>query len=199
MWYRGVIFGAAAGGPGGNYYYAGGRSYNHETREWDYLSSAWKYNSISSNWIQLQSLKNATGKDNLSLFRIRDIFYCKALLLISPSRIFCFLADSCLVSYNNDLFLIGGSRSWYRYADEPSKVWVLFNDNRGSQSWRDDIIPPLMGSRMWHGCSIATLNRKVIIIPIQNIVSSITHFNICIEIFDYFTVESIKSYRLAYS
>ena len=103
-----------------------------------------------------------------------------------------FLADSCLVSYNNDLFLIGGSRSWYRYADEPSKVWVLFNENRGSQSWRDDIIPPLMGSRMWHGCTIATLNRKVNTISIQNLLTS------NIDYFDYFTIESIKSYRLAY-
>ena len=123
---------------------------------------------MSDNWTQLRSLNNATGNKTSSttylmwiitssLSHIFDIF--------KLNFIFC-LADSCLVSFKNDLFLIGGSRSWYRYADEPSKVWVLFNDRRGSQHWRDDIIPPLMGSRMWHACSIATLNRKVMSIPI---------------------------------
>ena len=94
---------------------------------------------------------------------------------ITLTNLLFLLADSCLVSYNNDLFLIGGSRSWYRYADEPSKVWVLFNEDGGFKSWRDDIIPPLMGSRMWHGCSIATLNSKVITISIQNILTSAVH------------------------
>ena len=113
--------------------------------------------------------------------RIPYPYYVSEVLLqcynfdINLTNFLFLLADSCLVSYNNDLFLIGGSRSWYRYADEPSKVWVLFNENGGSQSWRDDIIPPLMGSRMWHGCSIATLNRKVITISIQNILTSIAH------------------------
>ena len=85
----------------------------------------------------------------------------KYLLILALFNFLFNIADSCLVSFNNDLFLIGGSKSWYRYSDEPSKVWVLFNHTNESQGWRDDIIPPLMGSRMWHGCSIATLNRKV--------------------------------------
>ena len=75
-----------------------------------------------------------------------------------------FTADSCLVSFNGDLFLIGGAKSWYRYADEPSKVWVLLNESKDNGAWRDDIVPPLLGARMWHGCSIATINQQVHII-----------------------------------
>ena len=83
---------------------------------------------------------------------------------ITLTNLLFLLADSCLVSYNNDLFLIGGSRSWYRYADEPSKVWVLLNESKDNGAWRDDIVPPLLGARMWHGCSIATINQQVHII-----------------------------------
>ena len=67
VYFRGIIFGAAAGGLGGNYYFVGGRSYNHESQEWDYLSSAWNYNSMSNSWQALQSLNNATGIERIHI------------------------------------------------------------------------------------------------------------------------------------
>jgi hypothetical protein len=59
-----------------------------------------------------------------------------------------YLADACLLTLNGALFLIGGSKSKYRYADDPSKVWVL---PKNGDRWRDDILPPIIGARMWPG------------------------------------------------
>jgi hypothetical protein len=59
---------------------------------------------------------------------------------------------------NGALFLIGGSKSKYRYADDPSKVWVL---PKNGERWRDDIFPPLIGSRMWPGCTLANIEGQV--------------------------------------
>jgi hypothetical protein len=67
-------------------------------------------------------------------------------------------ADGCLLTLNGALFLIGGSKSKYRYADDPSKVWVLPKNGR---SWRDDVFPPLLGSRMWPGCTLANIEGEV--------------------------------------
>ena len=66
-----------------------------------------------------------------------------------------------MATFNDDIFLIGGSKSWYRYSDEPSKVWVLLNRSSGATTWRDDIVPPLIGARMWHACTIAAIGQKV--------------------------------------
>ena len=59
---------------------------------------------------------------------------------------------------NGALFLIGGSKSKYRPAHDPSKVWVL---QKNASQWRDDIIPPLIGTRMWPGCTLANVEGQV--------------------------------------
>ena len=69
------------------------------------------------------------------------------------------LADACLLTLNGDLFLIGGSKSKYRYADDPSKIWILLKDG---DRWRDDIVPPIIGARMWPGCTIANVEGEVV-------------------------------------
>ena len=85
-----------------------------------------------------------------NMFAFRHIFICTA--------------DACMVAFNGDLFLIGGSKSWYRYANEPSKAWVLLKPPPGGtrRHWRDDIVPPLLGSRMWHSCIVASIGQSVI-------------------------------------
>ncbi len=67
-------------------------------------------------------------------------------------------ADGCLVSIAGHLIYIGGSDARYRYADDPSKAWVLL---RGSNRWRDDIFAPLLAPRMWHACHVTRVGREV--------------------------------------
>ena len=59
--FRGIVFGAAAGDMNGNYFFAGGRSYNHTSHVWDYLDAVWEFNSRSNIWKRLPNLRNATG------------------------------------------------------------------------------------------------------------------------------------------
>ena len=59
------MFGAAAGDMTGNYFFAGGRSYNHTSQVWDYLDAVWEFNSRSNIWNRLPNLRNATGSINL--------------------------------------------------------------------------------------------------------------------------------------
>ena len=61
MYFRGIIFGAAAGDLKGNYFFAGGRSYNRTSRVWDYIDSVWKYRVKTNDWEMLPNLRNATG------------------------------------------------------------------------------------------------------------------------------------------
>ncbi len=84
-----------------------------------------------------------------------------------------YLADACLLTLNGALFLIGGSKSKYRYADDPSKVWVL---PKNGERWRDDIFPPLIGSRMWPGCTLANIEGQVKKLKIE-----IRCFSVCTE------------------
>ena len=63
-----------------------------------------------------------------------------------------------MVALNGHLILIAGSGGKYRYADDPSKVWILLQE---ADNWRDDIIPPLLGQRMWQACSVVRLENRV--------------------------------------
>ena len=86
-----------------------------------------------------------------------------------------FSADGCLVVLNSNLVYIGGSAGRYRYADDPSKVilkflllflaqatfWQVWVFLKRSNVWRDDIIPPLLANRMWHSCTVTTINGRV--------------------------------------
>ena len=71
----------------------------------------------------------------------------------------CFSADGCLIALGSTLIFSGGAKKRYQYADDPSKVLTLNVSN--PVSWRDDLIPELLGRRMWHGCTLANVNDEV--------------------------------------
>ena len=66
-------------------------------------------------------------------------------------------ADACMVVFSGNIVVIGGSKGRYRYADDPSKVWVL---RKGSGVWRDDILPELLANRMWHSCVVTKVEGE---------------------------------------
>lgn len=92
--------------------------------------------------------------DVVRVFNTRDNRWRTLAPLPSP------MADACLVAVSNKLIFSGGSKRRYIYADEPSKVWTLDVTN-SSSGWRDDILPPLLGSRMWHGCCLANIDDEI--------------------------------------
>ena len=49
----------------------------------------------------------------------------------------------------------------YLYADDPSKVYTLDVSDPNNEIWKDDLIPPMLGTRMWHGCTLCNINNQV--------------------------------------
>ena len=68
------------------------------------------------------------------------------------------VAESCLLYLGGDLVLVGGSKAKFRYADDPSKVWVLLANR---SEWRDDLLPRLRGPRTWQGCLLTNIGGEV--------------------------------------
>ncbi|XP_071744613.1 uncharacterized protein [Lepeophtheirus salmonis] len=66
------------------------------------------------------------------------------------------IADACVFTYGSRVIIIGGSNGMYQYSDDPGRVWVLVNN-----TWRDDIVPPILGPRMWHSCEVIHKGNEV--------------------------------------
>ena len=79
------------------------------------------------------------------------------MLVAVDQIIFNILADACLLALGGQLILIGGAKAKYRYADEPSKVWV----KRRDRPWQDDALPDLLAARMWQACTVANVDGEV--------------------------------------
>ena len=73
-------------------------------------------------------------------------------------------------------FITGGSKAKFRYADDPSKVWVLRpsgpsrsthsealgNDHPWVSSvWEEDLLPRLRDPRTWQGCLLTDIDGEV--------------------------------------
>ena len=79
--------------------------------------------------------------------------------------------------HHGDLsFIPGGSKAKFRYADDPSKVWVLRpsgpsrsthsealgNDHPWVSSvWEEDLLPRLRDPRTWQGCLLTDIDGEV--------------------------------------
>ena len=59
----------------------------------------------------------------------------------------------------SSLIFTGGAVGRTQYADYPSKVYTL--NVSSPVEWKDDLIPPLLGERKWHGCTLANLRNEV--------------------------------------
>ena len=68
------------------------------------------------------------------------------------------MAESCLLYLGGDLVLVGGSKAKFRYADDPSKVWVL---RANGSEWNSRLIPRLRGPRTWQGCLLTNIEGEV--------------------------------------
>ena len=68
-------------------------------------------------------------------------------------------ADGCLIALGSSLIFTGGAVGRTQYADYPSKVYTL--NVSSPVEWKDDLIPPLLGERKWHGCTLANLRNEV--------------------------------------
>ena len=64
-----------------------------------------------------------------------------------------------MVSVNQDLIVLGGAKLTYRYAHEPSKVFVLRN---GASEWDGSIIGELLAPRIWHACITTFMDGEAI-------------------------------------
>ena len=101
----------------------------------------------------------------LEHFQSQDQADCQALLLqyfdfFSLFTLFFFSkADACLIALGSTLIFAGGAVGRTQYADYPSKVYTM--NVSSPLEWKDDLIPPLLGERKWHGCTLANLNNEV--------------------------------------
>ena len=68
-------------------------------------------------------------------------------------------ADACLIALGSSLIFTGGAVGRSQYADYPSKVYTL--NVSSPVEWKDDLIPPLLGERKWHGCTLANIRNEV--------------------------------------
>ncbi len=71
-----------------------------------------------------------------------------------------FQANACMTVLGSTLVFSGGSKKDYLYAHDPSKIWTL-NVADSVGNWTDQVLPEMLGNRMWHGCMIANLDDGV--------------------------------------
>ena len=130
---QGLLFPAAASDGNFRFYIAGGRSFNHERRGWDYIGEVWMYHSKYDKWEQLPSLPKAMASGCM-VYINGDLIYIGG--AVSKYR---YADDPSKVLVLQSKSKLSNNETW---------------------RWRDDLIPALSGPRMYHGCVATNIDGE---------------------------------------
>ena len=70
--------------------------------------------------------------------------------------------ESPLTGYDDTTGFVGGM-----HTDDTKNV----SDNNGL--WRDDLIPQMLGKRMWHGCTLGNINNEVRVVVTSEMIRTV--------------------------
>ena len=104
------------------------------------------------------------------------LFSCIIYAHMTLTHMTCCKGLISLLHHADLSFITGGSKAKFRYADDPSKVWVLRpsgpsrsthsealgNDHPWVSSvWEEDLLPRLRDPRTWQGCLLTDIDGEV--------------------------------------